>query len=382
MPVLSCGGMRYQMQWHDAVPAKLDEENQRNLEACIHAALGHGIRHIETARGYGTSEYQLGLALKSIARERFILQTKVAPSENPADFVADFEKSLSLLQVEQLDLLGLHGINNTQALEWSLRSGGCLEKALEFKKQGRIKHLGFSTHGHCDIINAAIDTGAFDYVNLHWYYIFQRNSGCIDNAKKHDMGVFIISPNDKGGMLYKPSRMLKDLTQPLSPMVFNDLYCLSNPNVHTLSIGAARPGDFDEHVKAIEQSTEHADAAQRIRERLDARLARTEGRDLLWDGEYPLPEWDKVPGEVNLLIITWLWTLYRAFELKEYAQMRYNLLGNGGHWFPGRQLDPERLPEIRQALNQHPKADQVIEIIRQAHETFKGPEQKRLSKSD
>jgi predicted aldo/keto reductase-like oxidoreductase len=66
------------------------------------------------------------------------------------------------------------------------------------------------------------------------------------------MGVFIISPNDKGGKLYAPPPKLVDLCRPLTPMAFNALYCLARPEVHTLSIGAARPGDFDEHVRALQ----------------------------------------------------------------------------------------------------------------------------------
>ena len=37
------------------------------------------------------------------------------------------------------------------------------------------------------------------------------------------MGVFIISPTDKGGRLYAPSAKLRTPDAPLSPMVFNDL---------------------------------------------------------------------------------------------------------------------------------------------------------------
>ena len=42
----------------------------------------------------------------------------------------------------------------------------------------------------------------FDYVNLHWYFINQTNSKVINLANKHDLGVFIISPTDKGGHLH------------------------------------------------------------------------------------------------------------------------------------------------------------------------------------
>ena len=78
------------------------------------------------------------------------------------------------------------------------------------------------------------------------------NWGGIEAATTRDMGVFIISPNDKGGMLYSPPLKLETLCQPLSPMAFNNLYCLSRPQVHTLSVGASCPEDFDEHIRSLE----------------------------------------------------------------------------------------------------------------------------------
>jgi predicted aldo/keto reductase-like oxidoreductase len=83
MPVFSCGGMRYQHKWQDVAPTDIPAENQANLEACIHRALELGINHIETARGYGTSEMQLGRLLPALPREKLIVQTKVAPTATP-----------------------------------------------------------------------------------------------------------------------------------------------------------------------------------------------------------------------------------------------------------------------------------------------------------
>jgi predicted aldo/keto reductase-like oxidoreductase len=60
MPVFSCGGMRYQQGWGDLPLEEITPENQANLEATIHRSLELGINHIETARGYGSSEMQLG----------------------------------------------------------------------------------------------------------------------------------------------------------------------------------------------------------------------------------------------------------------------------------------------------------------------------------
>src|SRR6516164_309266 len=87
MPVISCGGMRYQHKWQDVAPAEIPVENQRNLEATIHRAFELGINHIETARGYGSSEMQLGQVLPTLPRDRIIVQTKVGPKAKASEFL-------------------------------------------------------------------------------------------------------------------------------------------------------------------------------------------------------------------------------------------------------------------------------------------------------
>ncbi len=79
MPVFSCGGMRYQFKWKDMPVWLIPKGNQHNLEATIRRAIDLGINHIETARGYGTSEMQLGKILPKLPRDQLIVQTKVSP---------------------------------------------------------------------------------------------------------------------------------------------------------------------------------------------------------------------------------------------------------------------------------------------------------------
>ncbi len=201
MPVFSCGGMRYQYKWQDVPMWRVPRDNQRNLEACIRRSLEVGINHIETARGYGSSEMQLGHVLPSLPHEKLIVQTKIAPEANPKVFRRNFEKSLSYLRLDHVELLGLHGINTAELLDYAIRPGGCLEVARQLQAQGKVRFIGFSTHAPTDIILRAIETDQFDYVNLHWYYIFQNNWPAIEAATQRDMGVFIISPQTKGDVV-------------------------------------------------------------------------------------------------------------------------------------------------------------------------------------
>ena len=211
LPVITCGCMRFQHSWNpkDAIP----DEAQRNVEACVHRALELGIHHFETARGYGSSEGQLGRVLPTLPRDEIIVQTKVGPEARPRKFVANFEDSMKRLKLDYLDIFSFHGINNDELLENTLR---CMDKALKWKEQGRIRHIGFASHGTSDILLKAIRTDAFESMNLHWFFIQQGNWPAIEEAAKRDMGVYIISPNDKGGMLYSPSEKLKELTRPVA----------------------------------------------------------------------------------------------------------------------------------------------------------------------
>lgn len=381
MPVFSCGGMRYQYKWQDVPQEEIPRKNQENLEATIKKSLEIGINHIETARGYGTSEVQLGKVLPKFSRDKLIVQTKVGPKADAKQFEKTLEQSLKNLQLDYIDLLGIHGINNAETLENTIRPGGCLDIVRKFQAQGKIKFIGFSTHGPTDIIVEAINTNQFDYVNLHWYYINQSNWAAIEAATRHDMGVFIISPSDKGGRLYDPPEKLVKLCAPLSPMVFNDLFCLSYPQVHTLSLGAAKPSDFDEHLKTINLLDKASEVLPPILEKLQQEAIATLGEDWAKTWHIGLPKQEETPGSVNIPIVLWLRNLAVAYDMTEYAKMRYNLLGSGGDWFPGNKANQIDKLDFKQALKNSPHADKIPQILAEVDEMLGGEEVKRLSKS-
>ncbi len=386
MPVLSLGGMRFQQSWSDLPPEAVQAESQDRLEATLRAAIAAGLHHIETARHYGTSERQLGWLLPRLPDPRRLLQTKVPPSADPAAFEADLHTSFERLgltgEAGRVDLLAIHGLNTPELLDQTLRPGGCRDVARRWQEAGRIGHVGFSTHAPLPLILEAIESDQFDYINLHWYFIRQDNRPAIEAATAHDMGVFVISPTDKGGHLHNPSQRLCELCAPLHPIVFNDLFCLSAPGLHTISVGAAGPQDLALHLEAVALLPRAGELLPPILDRLEQARRQALGEAWLVSWDRGLPAWEDTPGRINLPVLLWLQNLLEAWDLEAYGRARYGLLGQGGHWFPGENADAldgtVSEAELRAVLGASPWAAEIPERLRQLRQRLGGEAVKRL----
>lgn len=381
MPVITCGGMRFQQSWSDVPVEDIKKGGQANLEAAVRFSLEMGANHIETARGYGSSEMQLGMVLPRFNRDELVLQTKVAPESDPKVFLENFEKSMTYLKTDYVDLFSFHGINNHEILDWVLRDGGCMEVVRKLQAQGRIKHVGYSTHGSNRVICDANASGQFDYVNVHWYFVNELNWEAIEIASKQDMGVFIISPNDKGGKLYEPPPKLVELCGDLHPMQWNALFCLSRPEVHTLSMGVSCPQDFDMHLEMIEYYDQAKETMEPIEQKIRSEMTAVLGDEWCSSWWKDIPEWEDLPGEVNVKEILRLYTYAKSLDIVEWGKMRYNLLGNAAHWFPGKKAQGYDKSEMREKLSANPLADQMMDVLEEAHTMFDEAEVKRLSES-
>ena len=383
MPLISVGGMRFQTSWKREDP--VNSEHIVNLEKIVDHAVKSGMNHFETSHGYGTSEEELGSVLAPYNRDKLIIQTKVGPTDTVQEFLKNLEESMAMLKVDRLNLFAVHGINTNEICDKVLKKDGIMDALLKLKSEGVLGAVGFSTHAPPDSIVRTIQTDAFDYVNLWHSYIYPFNVPAIEEAANHDMGVFIISPNDKGGMLYDPPEKLVRLTSPLNPMTFNDIFILQNPDIHTISCGVAKPTDFDIHIEAVDKMDLLADEVEQIKKRLDAELEKVIDAD--WANHYldGVPPQTQTPEGLNIPIVLWLWNLLKAFDMTQYAKMRYNLMGNAEHWFPG--CKPEGYwnmdrAKLRRYLDASAYADRIMNILEEACELMRADGVNRLSKEE
>ena len=385
MPVLSLGGMRFQKSWDEMKFSEISINDQKKVENILNLANEFGFNHIETAKYYGTSEIQLGMAFKSTKKLPRIIQTKIPPNSDPKLFESELLKSFEKLQVKKIDLLAIHGINLPDHLYQVAKEGGCIDILRKYQKENLVGHIGFSTHGESALIEKAISTNLFDYVNLHWYFINQTNSKVIDLAHKYDLGVFIISPTDKGGHLHTPSPKMLELCSPLHPIVFNDLFCLRNNNVHTISVGISKEKDFDLHLEAMTLLPESEKYLPQILINLKEESINSLGLDWYQSWDDNLPSWENTPGGINIPVLLWLSNLIDSFDLEEFAKSRYQLLGSGSHWFPGNNANSLDVvvseAQLARVLERHIKPKTVIKKLRILKEKFGKGSLSRLSKN-
>jgi len=384
IPILSLGGMRFQKSWDQLDFSEISNAEQNKLENILNLANEYGLSHVETAKYYGTSEVQLGMAFKNTKKVPNIIQTKIPPNNDPEIFEREVITSIEKLKVQRIDLLAIHGINTDKHLHQAVKDGGCIDVLRNLQKENLIGSIGFSTHGKSSLIEKAISTNLFDYVNLHWYFINQENTKVINLANKYDLGVFIISPTDKGGHLHTPSSKMLELCSPLHPIVFNDLFCLSNKNVHTLSVGIAKESDFDLHLEAVSLLSESEQYIPKIINRLRKESINALGLEWYENWNKNLPSWEYTPGNINIPILLWLSNLIDWLDMEGFARSRYQLLGNGSHWFPGcnaNLLDVDvSESQLLRVLEGHINPKKVINKLRTLKEKFGDKVAKRLSK--
>lgn len=334
-----------------------------------------GINHIETAKGYGKSEQYLGKALQAelpIPREQIYLTTKLSPTPDKEQMRLWIEQSLNNLQLDYIDCLAIHGINTWEHLNWIEKEDGCLEAIREAMAQGKIRHLGFSTHGSLELILAAINTDFFEFINLHYYYFFQRLESAIALAHQKDMGVFIISPADKGGCLYTPSTTLQQLCQPFSPLELNYRFLLSDRRITTLSLGAAHPEELIEPLQVSDRDDTLTSSEIAVLERLEIRLTETLTTELCSQCYQCLP----CPAQINIPEVLRLRNLAVAYDMTDFGQYRYRMFENAGHWFPGNKAS--HCTQCGDCLPRCPEELNIPVLLADTHQRLNGSPRRRL----
>lgn len=144
--------------------------DQATLDAMVDTAIKAGVNYFDTAYPYhgGMSEIALGHSLARYPRDSYFFATKypghqIADTYDPA---AIFEEQLTKCGTEYFDFYLLHNIYEASIEVYLDEQWGIADYFVEQKKNGRIRHLGFSCHGRPETLKRFLDYGARKYAEL------------------------------------------------------------------------------------------------------------------------------------------------------------------------------------------------------------------------
>ena len=147
-----------------------------------------GVNYYDVAPGYENAQERLGPALKPY-RENCFLACKTQ-KRNAAEAQAELEDSLRKLETDHFDLYQLHALSSVNEVEQVFAPGGAMEVFIKAKKEGKVKHLGFSAHS---VDAALLAMKNFDFDSI----LFPINFACWNAG---NFGPQVFAEAEKRGM--------------------------------------------------------------------------------------------------------------------------------------------------------------------------------------
>ena len=193
------------------VDGKDDQVDQAAVEEMVAYAMSNGVNYYDTAWGYhsGNSELAIGKALAAYPRESFYLADKFPGYDlSNMDKVADiFEAQLKKCQVEYFDFYLFHNVCEMNIDAYLDPKYGILDYLLEQKKNGRIRHLGFSCHGAMPVLKRFLEAYGehMEFCQLQLNYVDWTFQGCkekVELLEEYHIPVWVMEPL-RGGRLAK-----------------------------------------------------------------------------------------------------------------------------------------------------------------------------------
>lgn len=204
LSALGMGAMRLPVIEGD--DTRVDQELVNKMVAC---AMEGGVNYYDTAWGYhgGQSELAMGRALAAYPRESFYLADKFPGYDlSNMDKVEEiFEKQLEKCGVEYFDFYLIHNVCELNIEEYLNPAHRIYDYLTAQKKNGRIRHLGFSAHGSRAVIERFLSVygDAMEFCQLQINYLdwnFQDAKGKVALLRERGLPVWVMEPV-RGGSL-------------------------------------------------------------------------------------------------------------------------------------------------------------------------------------
>ncbi len=217
LSALGLGTMRLPIV--DGDHGRIDMERTRQL---VNLAIDSGINYIDTAWFYhgGTSESVIGRLLKEHPRDSFYLATKYPGLKYEKELGGKrlFEEQLAKCQVDYFDFYLFHNVWEGNVEDYLAPDQEIVSYILRQKQAGRIRHLGFSTHGSLETMKRFLDKWGeyleFGQIQLNWMdWDLENAKEKVKLLSSYGLPVWVMEPVRGGRLAQLPERFMKPLRQ-------------------------------------------------------------------------------------------------------------------------------------------------------------------------
>ncbi len=258
LSLLGFGTMRLPVKENGEIDAALVAE----MTDC---ALENGVNYIDTAYPYmaSKSEIVIGEVLKKYPRDSFYLADKfpghmLVGRPDPASI---FEEQLQKCQVEYFDFYLLHNVYENDVALYKDEEYGILKYLLQQKRLGRIRHLGFSTHGDPEMLEEFLQYCGKDmeFCQIQFNYMdwtLQRVNEKYEILAKYNIPVWVMEPV-RGGKLAdlgeKNNAKLAEFRPNASPASFAFRYLQGKENIRMILSGMSNMAQMQDNIATFEK---------------------------------------------------------------------------------------------------------------------------------
>jgi len=245
------------------LPTKEDDSvDEAQVEAMVAYAIEHGVNYFDTAYPYhgGMSERVMGRVLGKYPRESFYLADKFPGHQvlSSYDPKAMFEEQLSRCGVEYFDFYLLHNVYEKSIETYLDPQWGILDYFREQKRLGRIKHLGFSTHGRLDLMERFLDICGDDmeFCQIQLNYLdwtLQDGKEKYEMLTKRGIPVWVMEPVRGGKLANFTDETMKQLHPEDSIASWGFRFLQGLPNVKMILSGMSNMDQIVDNVHTFER---------------------------------------------------------------------------------------------------------------------------------